>query len=99
MAKSKGSKRGRKKKRVAAHIKEAAGKRAAAANSGDGEGDVRAPLLAAPLGVGRPKRPRDEGQYCCTGHFTLHYMTNPAVCSSAFPAAVETRAVYWFVCL
>lgn len=59
-------KKGGKKKRVAAHIKENQGKRAAAAAaSGDGDigADKRAPLLAAPLGVGKPKRPREPGQY------------------------------------
>ncbi|CAM9565973.1 unnamed protein product [Scytosiphon promiscuus] len=54
-------KKGGKKKRVAAHIKENQGKRAAAAAAGDGDvgADKRAPLLAAPLGVGKPKRPRE----------------------------------------
>ena len=57
-------KKGGKKKRVAAHIRENQGKRAAAAASGDGElgADKRAPLLAPPLGVGKPKRPREPGQ-------------------------------------
>ncbi|CAM9233916.1 unnamed protein product [Laminaria digitata] len=62
MAKSKGTKRGRKKKRVAAHIKDAAEKRAASAFSGNSGEDQRAQLLASPLGVGRPKRPREPGQ-------------------------------------
>ena len=61
MAKKK--KGGKKRKRVAAHIRENQGKRAAAAASGEGEvgADKRAPLLAPPLGVGKPKRPREPG--------------------------------------
>eukprot|EP00903_Cladosiphon_okamuranus_P008163 g7862.t1 len=56
MAKKKKSKKGR----VAAHIRENQGKRAAAAASGGEVGaDKRAPLLAPPLGVGKPKRPRE----------------------------------------
>lgn len=53
-----------KKKRLAAHIRENQGKRAAAAASGEGEvgADKRAPLLASPLGVGKPKRPREPGK-------------------------------------
>lgn len=64
MAKKSKSKGGKKKKRVAAHIRENQGKRAAAAASGEGEvgADKRAPLLAPPLGVGKPKRPREPGQ-------------------------------------
>lgn len=62
MAKSKGTKRGRKKKRVAAHIKDASEKRAASAFSGNSGEDQKAQLLASPLGVGRPKRPREPGQ-------------------------------------
>lgn len=65
MAKKKKSTK--KKKRVAVHIREnIKGKREAAA-SADGEvgADKRAPLLAAPLGVGKPKRPREPGESCC----------------------------------
>lgn len=59
--KKKGTK---KRNRVAVHIREnIKGKREAAA-SADGEvgADKRAPLLAAPLGVGKTKRPREPGQ-------------------------------------
>lgn len=70
MVKSKGAKRGKNrkaKKRLAVHIKEANGKRAAAA-TGDDQGVAhRGPLLASPLGVGRPsagnKRPRQTGGF------------------------------------
>lgn len=57
-------KKGGKKKRVAAHIRENQGKRAAAAASGEGElgADKRVPLLVSPPGVGKPKRPREPGQ-------------------------------------
>ena len=77
MAKSKGIKRGRKKKRVAAHIKDAAEKRAASAFSGNSGEDQRAQLLASPLGVRGPKRPREPGQLrsvLCTavGHSLAH---------------------------
>lgn len=72
MVKSKGAKRDKnrkaksmKKKRVAQHIKEANDKRATAIQTGEGLGH-RAPLLSAPLGVGRPsasnKRPREPGE-------------------------------------
>lgn len=77
MAKSKGTKRGRKKKRVAVHIKDAAEKRAASAFSGNSGEDQRAQLLASPLGVGRPKRPREPGQ----------------LRSASYTAAVGDRAI------
>lgn len=66
MAKSKGAKRGRKKKRVAAHIKEAQGKREA--DTGNGPTLVTAPLA----GAARPssKRPREDGKLC-GGHKAL----------------------------
>ncbi|CAM9355071.1 unnamed protein product [Ectocarpus sp. 8 AP-2014] len=57
------------KKRVAVHIREnIKGKREAAA-SADGEvgADKRAPLLAAPLGVGKPKRPREPADAASLG--------------------------------
>lgn len=68
MVKSKGTKRGRKKKRVAAHIKDAAEKRAASAFSGNSGEDQKTQLLASPLGVGRPKRPREPGQFCSVSY-------------------------------
>ncbi|CAN0356044.1 unnamed protein product, partial [Ectocarpus sp. 12 AP-2014] len=67
MAKKKKSTK--KKKRVAVHIREnIKGKREAAA-SADGEvgADKRAPLLAAPLGVGKPKRPREPADAASLG--------------------------------
>ena len=85
MVKSKGTKRGRKKKRVAAHIKDAAEKRAASAFSGNSGEDQRTQLLASPLGVGRPKRPRGPGQLLsvsCTavGHRATYLLANGLCC-------------------
>lgn len=67
------NKKGGKKKRVAAHIRENQGKRAAAAASDSGEvgADRRAPLLASPLGVGKPKRPREPGEAHPVWHVLL----------------------------
>lgn len=91
-------KKGGKKKRLAAHIKENQGKRAAAAAaSGDGHigADKRAPLLAAPLGVGKPKRPREPGQcYALTHHVALlQCTTHNADIVCGFVAAADGRTV------
>lgn len=62
MAKSRGAKRGRKRKnkRVAAHIKEAVGKQLAAGNNGVDNSSL---TLSKSLGHVRPhKRPRDTGE-------------------------------------